>query len=147
MSTQTAPIGRRAAALAAATVASVAFAPGLPLGSTAAARSRAAAAGTIVPVAGAAARRPSRAEAAAIRKGALRALTGAGWRVSNIHVSTVRAAHRYASASVKEGNTGVGGEMILRRDGARWKSIFLGSDGFCGAHAPKRVLNDLGFRC
>lgn len=37
--------------------------------------------------------------------------------------------------------------MILRRDGTRWRRIFLGTDGFCAVAAPRRVLHDLGFGC
>lgn len=103
--------------------------------------------GAATPTASAARRRPTRAESAAIRSAALRSLHGSGWRVSAIRVSTVRAKHGYASAAVDNSATGVGGEMILRRDGKRWRRVFLGTDGFCEADAPKRVLRDLGFGC
>lgn len=94
-----------------------------------------------------ASRRPTRATATAIRSAALRSLHGTGWQVSNIRVTTVRAAHRYASASVENARTGVGGEMILRRGDRRWRSIFLGTNDFCEARAPRAVLRDLGFPC
>lgn len=99
------------------------------------------------PTASASRRRPTRSEAAAIRSAALRSLHGRGWAVSAIRVSTIRAAHRYASAAVDNRITGVGGEMILRRDGERWRRIFFGTNDFCEANAPRRVLRDLGFRC
>lgn len=94
----------------------------------------------------AASRRPTAAEKTAIRRAALRSLHGSGWRVSAIRVSTVRGVHRYAKAAV-DNVSGVGGEMILRRDGTRWRRIFLGTDGFCDVAAPRRVLHDLGFGC
>lgn len=94
-----------------------------------------------------ASRAPTKSEAAAIRKAALRSLHGSGWKVSAIRVSTVPTKHRYAKAAVDNRATGVGGEMILWRDAGRWRRIFLGTDGFCDANAPKRVLRDLGFGC
>lgn len=95
----------------------------------------------------AASRAPTRSEAAAIRRAALRSLHGSGWKVSAIRVSTVPTKHRYAKAAVDNRTTLVGGEMILWRDAGRWGRIFLGTDGFCDANAPKRVLRDLGFGC
>ncbi len=99
------------------------------------------------PAASPASRAPSRSEARAIRAGALRALHGTGWVVSHIRISTVSGRYRYAKASVDNTGTGVGGEMILRGAGGRWRSVFLGTDGFCSAGVPRRVLRDLGFGC
>lgn len=94
-----------------------------------------------------ASRAPSKSEAAHIRAGALRSLHGKGWHVSHIRVSTARPSGHYSSAAVDNSRTGVGGEMILRRKGSTWRSIFLGTDGFCDAKAPVGVLRDLGFGC
>jgi hypothetical protein len=99
-----------------------------------------------ITAAAAASRPPTKAESAAIRQAALRSLGGSGWRVSAIRVSTIAATHGYARASV-DNVDGVGFEMILRRDGTRWARIFLGTDGFCKAAAPARVLRGLGFGC
>lgn len=95
----------------------------------------------------AASRAPTKSEAAAIRRAAQRSLHGSGWKVSAIRVSTARTKHRYAKAAVDNRATGVGGEMILWRDAGRWQRIFLGTNDFCDANAPKRVLNDFGFGC
>lgn len=94
-----------------------------------------------------ASRAPSRAESSAIRSAALRTMHGSGWRVSGIRISTVPSTYRYAKASVDNARTGVGGEMILRRKSGHWSRVFLGTDGFCGAQAPRAVLRDLGFGC
>lgn len=98
------------------------------------------------PLAIAASRRPTATETRAIRSAALRSLHGSGWRVTGIRVSTIPGRHRYAKAAA-DNVSGVGGEMILRRDGTRWRRIFLGTDGFCDVAAPRRVLHDLGFGC
>ena len=37
--------------------------------------------------------------------------------------------------------------MILHLRHGIWHETFLGTDEFCSAQVPKRVLNDLGFRC
>lgn len=87
------------------------------------------------------------AEADAIRRAAVRTLEGRGWRVSHIRVSTARTGDRYAAAAVDNARTGVGGEMILRHHAGRWSRLFLGTNDFCTAAAPRAALNDLGFRC
>jgi hypothetical protein len=92
-------------------------------------------------------RRPTSGEAQHIRAAALRSLHGRGWRAHVARVSTVRARYRYATASVDNSRTGVGGEMILRRTGSGWHQLFLGTDEFCSAKAPRAVLRDLGFGC
>jgi hypothetical protein len=92
-----------------------------------------------------ASRRPTSREATEIRAGAKLDLHGRGWQVSGIRVSTVNG--HYASASVQQGRNGPGGEMILQLRHGIWHEAFLGTDGFCSAHVPKRVLDDLGFAC
>jgi len=92
-------------------------------------------------------RRPSAGESRAITAAALRSLHGKGWHAHPNRVSTVRARYRYASASVENRRSGVGGEMILRRTGSGWQRLFLGTDEFCSAGAPRAVLRDLGFGC
>jgi len=92
-------------------------------------------------------RRATSAEAAAVRRAALRTLHGSGWRVSNVRLSTVKSTHGYASAAVDNSVTGVGGEMLLRRTGTRWARAFLGTNDFCVSGLPRSVLRDLGFRC
>ena len=77
----------------------------------------------------------------------MQALHGSHWRVSGIRISTVGSRYRYAAASVENSRTQVGGEMILRRRNGRWREVFLGTDAFCSAHAPRAVLRDLGFGC
>jgi hypothetical protein len=37
--------------------------------------------------------------------------------------------------------------MILHLRHGIWHEAFLGTNEFCSARVPKRVLNDLGFRC
>ena len=92
-----------------------------------------------------ASRPPTAREATEIRTDAKLYLQGRGWRVNGIRLSTVNG--RYATAAVQQGKSGPGGEMILLLRHGIWHEIFLGTDGFCAAHAPKRVLDDLGFRC
>jgi hypothetical protein len=100
----------------------------------------------VVGVVGAeASRRPTRQEANEIRTDAKLYLHGRNWRVSGIRVSTVNGL--YAKAAVQQGRNGPGGEMLLRLRHGIWHEVFLGTDGFCSAKVPKRVLNDLGFRC
>ncbi len=92
-----------------------------------------------------ASRAPTGREAKEIRQDAKLYLTGRGWQVSGIRVSTVNGS--YAKASVQQGRRGAGGEMILRLRHGIWHEAFLGTNDFCSAPVPKRVLNDLGFRC
>jgi hypothetical protein len=92
-----------------------------------------------------ASRSPTRAEAREIRQDAPLYLQGRGWRVSAIRVSTVSA--HYAKAAVQHGQRGPAGEMILYLRHGIWHDAFLGTNEFCSAPVPKRVLNDLGFRC
>ncbi len=92
-----------------------------------------------------ASRSPTRQEAREIREDAKLYLNGAGWRVSGIRVSTV--SDQYAKAAVRQGQRGSAGEMILHLRHGIWHEAFLGTDGFCSAPVPKRVLDDLGFRC
>jgi len=92
-------------------------------------------------------RAPTSSESKAIRRAALRSLTGSGWKVSHIRVSKVSGRYRYAKAAVDNTQTGIGGEMLLRGRNGSWKKVFLGTDGFCDAPIPKRALNDLGFDC
>jgi hypothetical protein len=80
-----------------------------------------------------------------IRKDAKLYLTGSGWRVSAIRLSTVDG--HYAKAAVQQSRGGPGGEMILRLRHGIWHQVFLGTNEFCSAPVPKRVLNDLAFRC
>ena len=94
---------------------------------------------------GAASRRPTSGEAKEIRAGALLSLQGHGWRVSGVRVSTVSS--HYAKAAVQQGRNGPAGEMILRLRHGIWHQSFLGTNDFCTAPVPKRVLDDLGFRC
>jgi hypothetical protein len=65
--------------------------------------------------------------------------------VSAIRVSAVNSS--YAKAAVQKGQRGPAGEMILRLRHGIWHEAFLGTNDFCSAPVPKRVLNDLGFRC
>jgi hypothetical protein len=99
----------------------------------------------IVTGAAEASRRPTRQEAAEIRTDAKLALQGRGWTVSGIRVSTVN--NHYAKAAVQQRKNGPGGEMILRLRHGIWHEFFLGTDDFCSAKVPKRVLDDLGFGC
>jgi hypothetical protein len=92
-----------------------------------------------------ASRRPTRQEAREIKTDAKLYLSGRGWQVSGIRISTVDG--HYAKAAVQQGRNGPGGEMILRLRHGIWHELFLGTDGFCSARAPKRVLDDLGFGC
>jgi hypothetical protein len=92
-----------------------------------------------------ASRPPTRQEAREIREDARLYLTGRGWRVSGIRVSTVSA--QYAKAAVMQGQRGAAGEMILHLRHGIWHEAFQGTNDFCSARVPKRVLNDLGFRC
>jgi hypothetical protein len=92
-----------------------------------------------------ASRPPTREEATEIREDAKLYLHGGGWHVSGIRVSTV--SDEYAKAAVRQGHSGPAGEMILHLHHGIWHESFLGTDGFCSAHVPKRVLDDLGFRC
>jgi hypothetical protein len=92
-----------------------------------------------------AARLPTRQEAIEIRQDAQLYLHGHGWRVRGIRVSTV--SNHYAKAAVQQGLRGPGGEMILRLRHGIWHEAFLGTDEYCSAPAPKRVLDDLGFHC
>lgn len=96
-------------------------------------------------VAAHASRSPTRREAREIREDAKLYLKGRGWQVSGIRVSTV--SDHYAKASVRKGQAGPAGEMILHLRHGIWHEAFLGTDEFCSAPAPKRVLDDLGFRC
>jgi hypothetical protein len=100
-----------------------------------------------LPAAAGAWRRPTAGESRAIRTAALATLHGRSWRARAVRVSTVRVKYRYATASVDNSRTGVGGEMILRRTSSGWHRLFLGTDGFCTASAPRAVLRDLGFSC
>jgi hypothetical protein len=93
----------------------------------------------------AASRRPTSGEAKEIRAGALLSLQGHGWRVSGVRVSTVSS--HYAKAAVQQGRNGPGGEMILRLRHGIWHQSFLGTNDFCTAPVPRRVLDDLGFGC
>lgn len=72
-------------------------------------------------------------------------LQGSGWRISGIRVSTVNT--DYAKAAVLQTGSGAAGEMILELRHGIWHELFLGTDGFCSAHVPKAVLDDLGFGC
>ena len=92
-----------------------------------------------------ASRSPTRQETREIREDAKLYLEGRGWQVSGIRVSTV--GHSYAKAAVRQGKGGPAGEMILHLRHGIWHEAFLGTDEFCSAPVPKRVLNDLGFRC
>jgi hypothetical protein len=92
-----------------------------------------------------ASRSPTRQEAREIREDAKLYLKGRGWRVSGIRVSTV--SDHYGKAAVQQGQRGPAGEMILHLRHGIWHEAFLGTDEFCTARVPKRVLNDLGFRC
>jgi hypothetical protein len=92
-----------------------------------------------------ASRAPTRSEATEIREDAKLYLTGGGWRVSGIRVSTVSG--NYAKAAVQQHRSGAGGEMILHLRHGIWHEAFLGTNDFCSARVPRRVLNDLGFRC
>jgi hypothetical protein len=93
----------------------------------------------------AASRSPTRQEAREIREDAQLYLSGHGWRVSGIRISTV--SNHYAKAAVQRGRSGAGGEMILRLRHGIWHEVFLGTSEFCSARVPKKVLDDLGFRC
>jgi len=90
-----------------------------------------------------ASRSPTRQEAREIRQDAPLYLEGRGWRVSGM--STV--SQNYAKAAVQQGQRGPAGEMILHLRHGIWHEAFLGTNEFCSARVPKRVLNDLGFRC
>jgi hypothetical protein len=92
-----------------------------------------------------ASRRPTSGETQEIRAGALLSLQGRGWHVSGIRVSTAN--DHYAKAAVQQGRNGPAGEMILRLRHGIWHQTFLGTSDFCSAPVPKRVLDDLGFRC
>jgi hypothetical protein len=92
-----------------------------------------------------ASRSPTRQEAREIRQDAPLYLEGRGWRVSGIRVSTV--SQSYAKAAVQQGRSGPAGEMILHLRHGIWHEAFQGTNEFCSARVPKRVLNDLGFRC
>ena len=92
-----------------------------------------------------ASRSPTRQEAREIREDAKLYLKGRAWRVSGIRVSTV--SDHYGKAAVQQGQRGPAGEMILHLRHGIWHEAFLGTDEFCSARVPKRVLNDLGFRC
>lgn len=92
-----------------------------------------------------ASRSPTSQEAREIRADAKLYLTGRGWKVSGIRVSSVNGS--YAKAAVQQGQRGPAGEMILHLRHGIWHEVFLGTSEFCSAHVPKRVLNDLGFRC
>ncbi len=92
-----------------------------------------------------ASRSPTRQEAREIRQDAPLYLEGHGWRVSGIRVSTV--SNQYAKAAVQQGRRGPAGEMILHLRHGIWHEAFLGTNEFCSAPVPRRVLNDLGFRC
>jgi hypothetical protein len=92
-----------------------------------------------------ASRSPTRQEATEIREDAKLYLKGRGWSVTGIRVSTV--SRSYAKAAVQQGQRGAAGEMILYLRHGIWHEAFLGTDEFCSARVPKRVLNDLGFRC
>ncbi|HEX4837604.1 MAG TPA: hypothetical protein VFV03_03650 [Solirubrobacteraceae bacterium] len=65
--------------------------------------------------------------------------------MGGIRVSTVSS--HYAKAAVRRGGKGPAGEMILHLRHGIWHEAFLGTDEFCSAPVPKRVLDDLGFRC
>jgi hypothetical protein len=92
-----------------------------------------------------ASRSPTRREARDIREDAKLYLQGPGWRVSGIRVSSVSG--HYAKAAVQQGQRGPAGEMILHLRHGIWHEAFLGTNEFCSAPVPKRVLDDLGFRC
>jgi hypothetical protein len=92
-----------------------------------------------------ASRSPTRRETREIREDAKLNLKGRGWQVSGIRVSTVN--RSYAKAAVQQGRGGPAGEMILHLRHGIWHDAFLGTDEFCAAPVPKRVLDDLGFRC
>jgi hypothetical protein len=92
-----------------------------------------------------ASRSPTRQEAREIREDAKLYLTGRGWRVSGIRVSSV--SDQYAKAAVRQGQRGQAGEMILHLRHGIWHDAFRGTNDFCSAPVPKRVLRDLGFRC
>jgi hypothetical protein len=92
-----------------------------------------------------ASRSPTRQETREIREDAKLYLKGRGWRVSGIRVSTV--SNQYAKAAVQQDGRGPAGEMILHLRHGIWHEAFLGTNEFCSARVPKRVLNDLGFRC
>jgi hypothetical protein len=92
-----------------------------------------------------ASRSPTRQEAREIREDAKLYLHGSRWQVSGIRVSTV--SDHYAKAAVQQGHRGPAGEMILHLRHGIWHEAFLGTDEFCSAPVPKRVLDDLGFGC
>jgi hypothetical protein len=92
-----------------------------------------------------ASRLPTRQETREIRADAKLYLEGGAWRVSGIRVSTVNG--HYAKAAVQQGQRGPGGEMILYLRHGIWHEAFLGTNEFCSARVPRRVLKDLGFRC
>jgi hypothetical protein len=92
-----------------------------------------------------ASRPPTRQESSEIRQDATLYLEGSGWRVSAIRISTVD--QSYAKAAVKQGRLGPAGEMILHLRHGIWHDAFSGTNEFCSAPVPRRVLNDLGFRC
>jgi hypothetical protein len=92
-----------------------------------------------------ASRLPTRAETTEIREDAKLDLTGGGWRVSAIRVSTVSS--NYAKAAVQKGHAGPAGEVIMHLRHGIWHVAFLGTNDFCAAPVPKRVLKNLGFRC
>jgi hypothetical protein len=92
-----------------------------------------------------ASRSPTRQESREIRQDAVLYLEGHGWGVGAIRVSTVNKA--YSRAAVHQGQHGPAGVMVLHLRHGIWHEAFLGTDGFCAAPVPKRVLNDLGFRC
>ena len=92
-------------------------------------------------------RRPTSKEARAIRAAALRTLDGPGWKVDGIRVSTAKTRNRYARANVELRPDGPGGLMLLGTKRGRWRRLFLGTNDFCEAPVPKRVLADFGFAC
>jgi hypothetical protein len=92
-----------------------------------------------------ASRSATRQETREIRQDAVLYLEGHGWQVSAIRVSTV--SRSYSRAAVRQGQRGPAGVMILHLRHGIWHEAFLGTNEFCAAPVPKRVLNDLGFRC
>ena len=58
-----------------------------------------------------------------------------------------RVGERRLGCAACAGRSGPAGEMILHLRHGIWHEAFLGTNEFCSAHVPKRVLNDLGFRC
>jgi hypothetical protein len=92
-----------------------------------------------------ASRPATRQESREIREDAMLYLEGHGWQVGGIRVSTLN--RSYSRAAVHQGQRGPAGVMILHLRHGIWHEAFVGTNEFCAAPVPKRVLSDLGFRC